>query len=321
MTGGLFVFDVTQVTGCQFDTECDDQDPCTSDACDLSGVCVSETVAPGTACEDGDPCIIDEQCDDQGRCVGVDFNSGAPLACSEDTVCFPGTCDSRSGSCLCPPCERVLLPVSEAVIRPKNRYLSFLPTNPDVLTALRVTFSELPDSQSACEGKRLWVDVPFQVSKLGGLADPTPPTFTAAALTDQPVFVDWGNVGFVQVFDAAIVPGGSYTVEAISASCFSIGSENYSLPFRTATGHWGDVVGECENLGCGVPDGAVDITSDIVAILNRFGNRPGAPPKVSVDLEPNIPDQKINISDVVFALDAFRGLEYPFAGRSDCEPR
>lgn len=321
MTGGLFVFDVTPVTGCQFDTECDDQDPCTSDVCAPSGICVSEAVAAGAACEDGDPCTIDEQCDDQGRCVGLDFNDGPPLACSEDTACFPGTCDSRSGSCVCTPCERALLPVAEAVVRPKNRYLSFLPTNPDVLTALRVTFSELPESQSACEGKRLWVDLPFEVSELGGLADQTPPTFTAAALTDEPVFVDWGSLGVLQVFDAAIVPGGLYTVEAISASCFSIGAENYSLPFRTVTGDWGDVVGECGTLVCGVPDGTVDITSDIVSILNRFGNRPGAPPKVSVDLEPNIPDQKINISDVVFALDAFRGLEYPFPGRSDCEPR
>ncbi len=70
---------------------------------------------------------------------------------------------------------------------------------------------------------------------------------------------------------------------------------------------------QCVTTPCTPPDGRVDIVTDILAIIAKFGSRPGAPAKIRVDLEPGMLDMKINITDVTFALDAFRGLPYPFA--------
>lgn len=61
------------------------------------------------------------------------------------------------------------------------------------------------------------------------------------------------------------------------------------------------------------PDGKIGVTSDVVAILDKFSARPSAPAKARCDLEPATPDLKINITDVISALDAFRGAKFPLA--------
>ncbi len=48
-------------------------------------------------------------------------------------------------------------------------------------------------------------------------------------------------------------------------------------------------------------------------MLNGFSNRPTAIVKARVDLEPATPDRLVTILDAVMAIDAFRGLPYPFA--------
>ncbi len=58
---------------------------------------------------------------------------------------------------------------------------------------------------------------------------------------------------------------------------------------------WGDVVENCTTTPCGAPDGRVDVVTDIVALINKFGSSPGAPVKARADLEPSTVDQKINI--------------------------
>ena len=81
---------------------------------------------------------------------------------------------------------------------------------------------------------------------------------------------------------------------------------------------WGDVVRDCTSVPCGPPDGRVDVTTDVTSILDKFKNLPGAPIKARTDIEPNLPDQKISIADVTYALDAFRGDGYPFSGPTGC---
>ena len=54
-----------------------------------------------------------------------------------------------------------------------------------------------------------------------------------------------------------------------------------------------------------------------LACIAGFGNRPGAPPLERCDLEPELPDGVINILDIVYILEAFRGLSYPFTGPCD----
>jgi hypothetical protein len=38
------------------------------------------------------------------------------------------------------------------------------------------------------------------------------------------------------------------------------------------------------------------------------------------DLDPNLPDQRINITDVSGTVDAFKGLPYPYAGPPLIDP-
>ena len=53
------------------------------------------------------------------------------------------------------------------------------------------------------------------------------------------------------------------------------------------------------------------MTTDVTALLDKFKNSRGALITARADIEPGIPDQQINISDVTFALDGFRGRGYP----------
>ena len=85
---------------------------------------------------------------------------------------------------------------------------------------------------------------------------------------------------------------------------------------------WGDVVKSCTTNPCCPPDGVVNVTTDVTAILDKFRNLPGAPIKARCDLAgvpPNdgVLDFKIAILDVMWCLDAFIGSEYPFAPSAD----
>jgi hypothetical protein len=117
----------------------------------------------------------------------------------------------------------------------------------------------------------------------------------------------------VHVYHAAVVPGGSYVVQLLPEECAPLES-NFSAVLARSAGSWGDLAGPF-NSGLGVwppPDGRKDIVVDVVAVLEKFGNRPAAPIKARADVEPATVDQKINLTDVVRMLDAFRGLAYPF---------
>ena len=61
------------------------------------------------------------------------------------------------------------------------------------------------------------------------------------------------------------------------------------------------------------PDGSVDITSDVLSIIARFGGIATAPVKTRVDLATSVPNGTIDITDVLVAINAFQGLPYPFA--------
>lgn len=61
---------------------CDDQLPCTTDACDpVTGECSHGLVPDGLACDDADPCTSDDACQ-AGHCVGA-----AACQCIEDDDC------------------------------------------------------------------------------------------------------------------------------------------------------------------------------------------------------------------------------------------
>ncbi len=66
--------------------------PCVTGACDpATGACVAERAAEGTACEDGNPCTVEERCE-AGRCLG-----GARSCAHLDGPCTVGRCDAQQG--------------------------------------------------------------------------------------------------------------------------------------------------------------------------------------------------------------------------------
>ncbi|MBK8258650.1 MAG: MYXO-CTERM sorting domain-containing protein [Polyangiaceae bacterium] len=71
--------------------DCDDQNPCTVDACAAATGCEYMDVADGSACSDGDLCNGDEQCS-AGACV-----SGNAPDCDDQNACTLDTCEPSTG--------------------------------------------------------------------------------------------------------------------------------------------------------------------------------------------------------------------------------
>ena len=206
-------------------------------------------------------------------------------------------------------------PVPGAVIT--NRYLSFDGGNAGANTAIRVTVVNLPAPFDALNGLMMWVSEPVAISEnAGALASiPGHPNFLAATLQCEPFYADWNELGSVYVYHAAVIPGGEYALRAIDESCDTDVESAFSTATSLTMAAWGDVAGAFDpELGIWPgPDGGVDVASDAIAILDKFANAPDAVAKSRADLEPGIPDGKVNITDVTVTLDAFAGGPYPFA--------
>ena len=75
----------TDLTDCVAPTLCDE----------ATDSFLDELVAVGTACDDGEACVENDQCDSAGTC------SGTTITCdsSGDTTCSINTCDDTTGTC------------------------------------------------------------------------------------------------------------------------------------------------------------------------------------------------------------------------------
>ncbi len=77
---------------CFTDSDCDDHNPCTKDACDVvTHKCVHKSVADGTPCRDDEACTVGESCRN-GLC-------GVPIVCDDQDPCTVDWCDRTSGAC------------------------------------------------------------------------------------------------------------------------------------------------------------------------------------------------------------------------------
>ena len=68
---------------------CDDDNPCTEDACIGEEGCQHTSLTEGE-CVDGDACTIGDHCQ-EGQCVGL------PIACDDSNVCTDDVCDGLGG--------------------------------------------------------------------------------------------------------------------------------------------------------------------------------------------------------------------------------
>ena len=220
----------------------------------------------------------------------------------------------------CPIADPPLTPAGENGYQ-KNRYISL--EHPGGFTALRVTMTSMPPPYAGFSGGQCWVGPPATYCENSGVISPPCPTawptddFTGASLQGLPHCMDWSTVGVLHISDDEIVPNAVYDVQAIDCNCNFDWESNYSAPLRITTSVvWGDVVRNCTVYPCGPPDGSVGIPTDVTAVLDKFKNL--GPPvynppiiKSRGDLDYNIPNRRIDISDVTFCLDAFRGATYP----------
>jgi len=216
----------------------------------------------------------------------------------------------------------------------KNRYISFVPGNPGMQTALRVTLTTLPSEFSTYEDTQVWVGEPVEICENSGQSTPPPEGCGPAWVPGGPALTMWsanlkatqychdfGLVGLLHVTDCEIVPGATYNVQAIDCDCNPGNEANYSEPLTINTSMWGDICNTYDGTHWTAPNGTIDVTLDVTACLEKFKNSFGAPIKARADVDPNTVDWKVNIStDVTQILDAFKGQPYPFAGPGTCPP-
>ena len=72
--------------------DCNDNDPCTIDACDAASGCSNAAAPAGTACADADACNGVETCNAAGVCA-----AGTPLDCDDNSPCTLDSCDMAGG--------------------------------------------------------------------------------------------------------------------------------------------------------------------------------------------------------------------------------
>ena len=309
------------------------------------------TICPLT-CGDGVLCLQTEECDDGyadacGSCNADCTGLGTGSTCGDGTLC-PETeeCDDGDANsdtepdacrtdCKLPRCgdsivEPELPTVDTHAVARNNRYLSIVPQNAGQMTALHVTLTVSNPFQAAAPGS-WWVGPPSTFCENSGQTTPPPggcgsapglPSLTSegAQLQCTPHCMDWGSIGQVlHISDSHIVPSSVYEVRAIDCTCDTTDLANLSPPKTISTSPvWGDLVQDCTACPCLPPEGSVDITTDVAATLNKFQNLSCAPITARADVEPMIPDQEINISDVTFVLNAFAGFRYPFGAPVGC---
>ena len=214
----------------------------------------------------------------------------------------------------CPIADPPVTPLGEPGYT-KMRNISMVPGNPGRLTALRVTLTNLPE-YSEFNGTQCWVGPPGTYCENAGVVTPPCPPATptidyvSARLEGTPHCMDWSTVGAVHVTDDEIVPPAVYDVQAIDCDCDFGNEAYYSAPLTIVTSRYGDLVGHCMVTPCTPPDGTVGIPSDVTACLDKFKNLAGAVMKSRADVDWEVPNRRIDISDVTFVLDAFRGCTY-----------
>ncbi len=236
----------------------------------------------------------------------------AGMVAAATAACFPSNIP-----------EPETLPLLGDPINQKIRYLSFSAGDPGRLQAVRVTFVNLPAPYDTWNGVIMWVDQPTTYCENSGKKMPPCPEqqpatdFLGAELGCAPWWGDFHSLGVIHVFHEGIVPGTTYVVQVVDSTCDPGQESDYSDPLLITTSRWGDLVRNCATCPCTPPDGVVNVSTDVTAVLDKFRNLgpPGVacPPvsKTRADHDWETPNQLIDISDATCCLDAFRGVGYP----------
>ncbi|MBI1826733.1 MAG: hypothetical protein HY287_17725 [Planctomycetes bacterium] len=273
-------------------------------------------------------------------CVNGDFDGDGDIDCV-DWAGFKSAWTAGGQPPTLPQCDAQVppdAPLNEPSPVDKNRFISFVPQNPGVPTAIRVTLVSLqhpdppnipqdaPPDFSAFEGQVRWVGPPTVYCESGGVQPCSVPgdgTFVAASLQCNPNYTNWSSVtggGVLHVTGVEIVPSSTFTIEAFALGCQgNEGSCAFISPgLDISTARWGDVIPPYQ-AASPAPLSQPDI-SDVAAVVDKFRMVTSAETQPLVRMQPNsIPlSSPVNIADVAADVDAFRNLPYPYPGPASC---
>ena len=248
-----------------------------------------------------------------------------------------GGWDGREGkgmlrvSCEEAVCDPSLMPVAEeietagkaSVVNQKNRFLSFSVPDTSGSKMILVTFRKLPVPFDQFNNESMWVGDPSEMSEIASRDYPSPPNFWVAPLQCSlpTARADWNSFGTIHVHSPFIVPGGTYEIRTLDNRCpqVEVWDPAISPVLVLPTSEYGDLCAELpkNNQGQWGPwDGSPNITSDVLAVKQKFGNQPGltkARAEIGGERTDSAVDMMIDISrDVLYAKEAFTRRPYPF---------
>lgn len=142
--------------------------------------------------------------------------------------------------------------------------------------------------------------------------------YRVARLQCAPYYHDWSTEGVVQIVGAEVMPSSTYELVNFGGGC--AGHEGnctgISTPLIVSTSRHGDVASLFNPPSPTTqPDG-----NDVLALVNKFKNLPGAPPKATGQIFGNLVELNSDVSglDISAVVDAFKGLAYPYSGPCSC---
>jgi len=242
------------------------------------------------------------------------IRAGLPGDCTNNGI--PDDCDIAQGlpddnangipdECDCPTMSP---PTLVAEDRAKSRYLTLVPGHAGEEVALRVTCGTL-DGFPSFEGTELWVGPPASLPE----EDASQPgrTFVGASLQCEPHFRDWGTIDVLQIYGGEVMPGSSYQIQTIHATCAAhLGTSwDFGAPLECSTGKWGDAAPLFEGDDAGAPQPDFN---DIASVVAKFTAAPSAPSKARAQLQPNtaLPMRPVDFKDIAADVAAFVGTSY-----------
>ena len=80
---------------------------------------------------------------------------------------------------------------------------------------------------------------------------------------------------------------------------------------------WADVAGTFDGTGWTGPNGVVNM-DDIMAAVHKFRRLANAPPMSWVDVDGELPNMVINLTDIMRIVQGFKGEPYPFSDPASC---
>ena len=182
----------------------------------------------------------------------------------------------------------------------KNRYISFDPAGAEGV-AYQV---ELTDS----------THFPGSVGVLGWVGDPD--ANAVARLSSEPVIRDWLEP-VIHVGACEIVPAATYAVRAMAYEVILSEPLMIDTVPEPSPKLWADTVGPMDAGTWGPPNGLVTM-EDIMAAIQRFQYAPTAPHFTWVDLDGEIPNTIVNMTDISRIVQGFKGEPYPFSDPAMC---